>query len=61
VGYRVAWTPYAHLTHHEGASIVRKAADPQELAEFQRRWQHQQDPFYSAALNPRLERIYEAL
>ena len=37
-GYRVAWTPYAHLTHHEGASIVRKAADPSELAEFRRRW-----------------------
>ena len=28
-GYRIAWTPYAHLTHHEGASIVRKKADPQ--------------------------------
>jgi len=62
-GYRVAWTPYAHLTHHEGASIVRKAADPHELAEFQRRWstKYQVDPFYSPALNPRLERIYEAL
>jgi len=62
-GYRVAWTPYAHLTHHEGASIVRKAADPHELAEFQRRWatKYQVDPFYSSALNPRLERIYEAL
>ncbi len=37
-GYRVAWTPYAHLTHHEGASIVRKAADPAELAAFRERW-----------------------
>ena len=62
-GYRVAWTPYAHLTHHEGASIVRKAADPAELAEFQRRWarQYSTDPYYSPALNPQLERIYEAL
>lgn len=62
-GYRVAWTPYAHLTHHEGASIVRTAADPRELHEFQSRWssRYAVDPFYSPALNPRLERIYEAL
>ncbi len=62
-GYRVAWTPYAHLTHHEGASIVRKAANPSELAEFRRRWAdvYQVDPYYSPALNPVLERIYEAL
>jgi len=63
VGYRIAWTPYAHLTHHEGASIVRKTADPAELAEFQRRWSTkiQVDPFYSPALNQSLDRIYEAL
>ena len=62
-GYRVAWTPYAHLTHHEGASIVRKAADPRELAAFNERWgtRYSVDPYYSPALNPRLERIYEAL
>jgi len=62
-GYRVAWTPYAHLTHHEGASIVRKTADPRELAAFRDRWaaEYQVDPYYSPALNPRLERIYEAL
>jgi hypothetical protein len=42
---------------------VRKAADPRELVEFQRRWaaKYQVDPFYSPSLNPRLERIYEAL
>ena len=63
VGYRIAWTPYAHLTHHEGASIVRKAAHPSELAEFQRRWSSKYaiDPFYSPSLNPNLERMYEAL
>jgi len=62
-GYRIAWTPYAHLTHHEGASIVRKTADPAELAEFQRRWSTkiEVDPFYSPALNQSLDRIYEAL
>ena len=59
----IIWTPYAHLTHHEGASIVRKSADPRELGEFQRRWveRYQVDPYYSPALNPRLERLYEAL
>ena len=62
-GYRVAWTPYAHLTHHEGASIVRREADQAELEEFTLRWQRQypSDPYYSLALNPKLERIYEAL
>jgi len=62
-GYRIAWTPYAHLTHHEGASIVRKAADLQESALFRERWgqAYALDPHYSPALNPRLERIYEAL
>ncbi len=62
-GYRVAWTPYAHLTHHEGASIVRKAAEAKELSEFQSRWSTHSnaDPYYSQALTQHLERIYEAL
>ena len=62
-GWRVAWTPYAHLTHHEGASMARKKADPRESAMFQERWGTTQaaDPYYSPALNQALERIYEAL
>jgi len=61
-GYRVAWSPYAHLTHHEGASIVRKAADRAERTEFERRWatEYPIDSYYSPALNPQIERIYEA-
>jgi len=61
-GYRVAWTPYAHLTHHEGASIERKAADLTELAAFRERWGDRcaVDPHYSTALNDQLERLYEA-
>ena len=61
--YRIAWTPYAHFTHHEGVSIHRKAANPQEAQIFNDRWQneHISDPYYSPALNPKLERIYEAL
>ncbi len=61
--YRIAWTPYAHFTHHEGVSIHRKAANPQEAQLFNDRWQNEQvsDPYYSPALNPKLERMYEAL
>jgi GT2 family glycosyltransferase len=62
-GYRVAWTPYAHFTHYEGASIVRKKADPSESALFHERWDadYRVDPYYSPALNQNLLRIYEAL
>jgi GT2 family glycosyltransferase len=62
-GYRVAWTPYAHLTHHEGASIVRKASDPAEQRLFAQRWsaKYPVDPYYSPALNQDLQRAYEAL
>ena len=62
-GCRIAWTPYAHLTHHEGASMARRKADPRESAMFTERWGtvYPVDPYYSPALNPALERIYEAL
>ena len=62
-GYRVAWTPYAHLTHHEGASMTRRKADQRESVMFAERWGtiYHVDPYYSSALNPALERIYEAL
>ncbi|MCH9738287.1 MAG: hypothetical protein K0U42_05960 [Actinomycetia bacterium] len=39
--YRVAWAPYAHLTHHEGVSIQRKAPNPAEAQLFRDRWQDQ--------------------
>ena len=59
-GLRVAWTPYAHLTHHEGASIVRKRADVAEQALFEERWAGAvPDRYYSIALNEQLARIYE--
>jgi hypothetical protein len=62
-GYRVAWTPHAHLTHHEGASIVRSKADPREATMFAQRWSSalNSDPYYSPALNSNLARLYEAL
>jgi GT2 family glycosyltransferase len=62
-GRRIAWTPYAHLTHHEGATMARRKSDPAEAELFHSRWSEvvSEDPYYSPALNPRLERIYEAL
>jgi GT2 family glycosyltransferase len=62
-GHRIAWTPYAHLTHHEGASMSRRKADPAEARQFQNRWasRYPVDPYYSPSLNPALERLYEAL
>jgi GT2 family glycosyltransferase len=62
-GYRVAWTPYAHFTHYEGATMARKKADAKEHALFTHRWNGilHEDPYYSLALNPHLQRIYEAL
>ena len=60
-GYRIAWTPYAHLTHHEGASLVRKKAAPREQELFDRRWGSTGvDPYYSPALHQELSRLYEA-
>ena len=60
-GYRVAWTPYAHFIHHEGVSIVRREPDPRERELFARRWAKalRNDPFYSSALHPSIERLYE--
>lgn len=62
-GLRVAWTPYAHFTHYEGASIVRRLPDAHEAQLFADRWaqRYQVDPHYSAALDPQLDRIYEEL
>lgn len=62
-GYRVAWTPYAHFTHYEGATMARKKTDPSEHEQFLQRWSRmlKNDPYYSPVLNPDLQRIYEAL
>ena len=60
-GYRVAWTPYAHFVHHEGVSIVRRVPDRREQALFEDRWSHalHKDPYYSPALHPSIDRLYE--
>jgi len=59
-GYRIAWTPYAHFTHHEGASMARRHPDRDEATRFADRWQVGVDPFYSPALNQALQRMFEA-
>lgn len=62
-GLRVAWTPYAHFVHYEGATMTRRKADASEHALFTQRWESvlRHDPYYSRSLNPQLLRIYEAL
>ena len=62
-GHRVAWTPYAHFTHYEGATMARKKSDSAEGQLFRQRWSSifPVDPYYSPALNQDLQRIYEAL
>ena len=63
LGHRVAWTPYAHFTHYEGATMARKKPDTAEARAFRERWSERfpVDPFYSPSLNQDLARIYEAL
>jgi len=58
-GYRVAWTPYAHWTHFENASLQR-VGNPVGQDLFDSRWQekYRVDPFYSPALNPRANQLF---
>lgn len=62
-GHRVAWTPYAHFTHYEGATMARKKSDTAEGRLFRERWatKYPVDPYYSPSLNQQLQRLYEAL
>lgn len=62
-GLRVAYVPYAHFTHVEGASLVREAADPAATTLFRSRWsaKYSTDPYYSVLLDPDLHRLYQPL
>ena len=55
-GYRIVYTPYARLLHHESASFGPRQQDTEGIAEMQRRWgsEIQKDPYY----NPNLTREY---
>lgn len=63
LGWRIAWTPYAHFVHHEGATMARKRSDSGEAQLFNQRWAElvtgSTDPYYSPALHADLRRIYE--
>jgi GT2 family glycosyltransferase len=55
-GYRVVYTPWAQLYHHESASFGARQHDMTELAEMRRRWASviDRDPYY----NPNLTRDF---
>jgi len=55
-GYRVVYTPWAELYHHESASFGTRQHDMGELAEMRRRWASviDHDPYY----NPNLTRDF---
>ena len=53
-GYRIVFTPYAQLYHHESASFGPRVQDPAGIEEMRRRWGAvlDNDPYY----NPNLSR-----
>ena len=55
-GYRVVYTPWAQLYHHESASFGARQHDLGELGEMRRRWAAviDNDPYY----NPHLTRDF---
>lgn len=55
-GYRIVYTPYARLLHHESASFGARQQDPAGIAEMKRRWakELERDPYY----NPHLTREF---
>lgn len=62
LGQRIVYTPYAHFTHHEGASLVRSAPDAGATALFRLKWggEYPLDPFYSPLLRPDLPALYKS-
>jgi GT2 family glycosyltransferase len=55
-GYRVVYTPYAELIHHESASFGKRLQSSAELARMRQRWGAilEHDPFY----NPNLSKLF---
>jgi GT2 family glycosyltransferase len=60
-GYRNVWTPHAHFEHVEGASIIRRVANPDEVALFRSRYKEKlvDDPYYSSRLKQDIRHLYE--
>lgn len=61
LGYRNVWTPHAHFEHVEGASIIRREANPEEAELFKSRYQELlvNDPYYSKRLKQDVRHLYE--
>jgi GT2 family glycosyltransferase len=51
-GYRIVFTPYAELRHHESASFGSRTQDPIEIERMRKRWGDavRRDPYYSPFL-----------
>jgi GT2 family glycosyltransferase len=54
-GYRIVFTPYAELIHHESASFGRRTQSSAELARMRERWGPvlERDPYYNPNLSTR--------
>lgn len=52
-GYRIAYTPYAQLSHFEGFSIKRHEPNPTEVGLFVKKWARyiENDPYYNINLS----------
>ena len=61
LGYRNVWTPHSHFEHVEGASIIRREANPEEAELFKSRYQELlvNDPYYSKRLKQDIRHLYE--
>ena len=61
LGYRNVWTPHSHFEHVEGASIIRREANPGEAELFKSRYQEllANDPYYSKRLKQDIRHLYE--
>ena len=55
------WTPHSHFEHVEGASIIRREANPEEAELFKSRYQDLlvNDPYYSKRLKQDIRHLYE--
>jgi GT2 family glycosyltransferase len=55
-GYRIVFTPYAELTHHESASFGRRVQSSVESSRMRERWGSvlERDPYY----NPNLSKLF---
>lgn len=62
-GLRVAYTPYAHLVHAQGASMARSTPTPVDAALFLSRWGRSigVDPYYSPMMDQQFTHMYEPI